>query len=225
MALNENSKLKGQHALFSPSQPAWLNYDDDEFINKLTGKYRSNLGTEIHEWSAVQINLGHKVTSLREIYKDVETHIYEKYFNSDYGLSPYGRTLIFNMKYLPEETFGTVKTYINDCITFKMETEVLVDFSDNFFGTADSVRFDGKRLLIFDLKTGTAAAKIEQPIIYACLYLLKYHLAPENVPVEVRLYQNNDILRATPDASELIPVMNKIIHFDKIMNEYAGGAK
>jgi len=225
MGLNENSKLKGQHALFSPSQPAWLNYDDDEFVNKLTGKYRSNLGTEIHEWSAVQINLGHKVTSLREIYKDVETHIYEKYSSAEYGLSSYGRTLIFNMKYVPEETFSTVKSYINDCVVSKMETEVLVDFSENFFGTADAVRFDGKHLMIFDLKTGATPAKIEQPVIYACLYLLKYRLDPKEVSVEVRIYQSNDILRATPDANELIPVMNKIIHFDNIMNEFTGGAK
>lgn len=225
MGLQENLKLKGQHALFSPSQPAWLNYNDDEFINKLTGKYRSNLGTEIHEWSAVQINLGHKVTSLREIYKDVETHIYEKYSSTDYGLSSYGHTLLHNMKYIPEETFSTVKTYINDCVALKMDTEVLVDFSDNFFGTADAIRFDGKALKVFDLKTGSSPAKIEQPLIYACLYLLKYRLAAESISVEVRIYQNNDILRAIPEPNDLIPIMNKIIHFDSIMDTYAGGAK
>ena len=219
MSLTENSKLLGQHALFSPSQPSWLNYSDEEFISKLTSKYKSNLGTEIHEWSAVQIALGHKVSSLREIYKDVETHIYEKYYSLEYGLSSFGLTLLKNLKYLPEETFGTIKNYINDCVGLKMETEVLIDFTDNFFGTADALRFDDKGLKIFDLKTGSMPAKIEQPLIYASLYLLKNRLDPKNVPVELRIYQNNDILRAIPSPDELVPVMNTIIHFDKLMDD------
>ena len=233
MALNENfqiSTLSSEHALFSPSQPAWLGYDDDEYIRKLVSKYRKAIGTEIHEWVSGQIVLGHKATSLREIYKDIETHIFEKnsFTDSKTGeriTSNFGRTLLFFMKYVPEETFGTIKSYINDCIAFKMETEVRVEFSENFFGTADAIRFDGKNLKVFDLKTGATPGKIEQPIIYACLYLLKYHIAVESVSVEARIYQNNDILGATPDTSELIPIMNKIIHLDNLTNEFIGGAK
>lgn len=224
MSLTENSRLRGQHALFSPSQPSWLNYSDDEFISKLTSKYRSYVGTEIHEWCASQIFLRHKASGLREIYKDIETHIYEKYNSVEYGLSDFGFTLLKNLKYIPEETFGTVKNYINDCVGFGMEAEVLIDFTDNFFGTADAVRFDGKSLKIFDLKTGSVPAKIEQLLIYACLYFLKYKLDPKEHPVELRIYQGNDILRAIPEANDLIPIMNTIIHFDKLMNDVKGGA-
>lgn len=227
MGLNENLQ---QHALFSPSQPAWLNDSDEEFIKKLKNKYRSSLGTEIHDWCAGQIKLGHKQNSLREIYRDVETHIFSKYSYVDSKtmetrLGYYGSTLLHFMKYLPEETFGTIKTYVNDCVAAKMDTEVRIEFSENFFGTADAIRFDDKTLKVFDLKTGVMPAKIEQPIIYACLYLLSNRIDPKQVPVEVRIYQNNDILQATPGPEDLIPIMNKIIHFDNIMNEYAGGAK
>lgn len=223
MSLNKNS-LRTQHALFSPSQPSWLSYNDEEFISKLQTKYRSAIGTEIHEWAAVKINLGHKVSSLREIYKDIETHIYEKYYSDDYGLSDYGLVLLKNLKYVPEETYGTVKSYINDCVGFHMDTEVLLDFSENFFGTSDAVKYDGNGLKIFDLKTGSAPAKMEQPLVYAALYLLKNRIDPKTIPVELRIYQNNDILRARPTEEEIIPVMNTIIHFDKIMDNFKGGA-
>ena len=223
MSLNENSKLRGQHALFSPSQPSWLNYDDDEFLVKLVGKYRSSIGTEIHEWASAQIELCHKLTSVREIIKDVETHIYEKFFDIRYGLSDYGTNLLKSLKYVQPEVYDNVKSYVNDCVGFKMQTEVLIDYTDNFFGTADAIKFDGHFLRVHDLKTGSSPAHIEQLLIYEALYLLKYKINPESVSSELRIYQNNEILAMAPTAEEIRPIMDRIVQFDILMTKFQGG--
>lgn len=246
MILTENSKLRGKHALFSPSQPSWLNYTNDEFASKLPNKYKSDIGSEIHEWASAQIELGHKITSVKEIQKDVETHIYEKYSRFSYEqlmtsitgdavdsgptlpyLSDYGKILLRCMKYVGSEAYETVKCYVNDCVGYKMRTEVLVDYTDNFFGTADALKFDGKVLRIHDLKTGSSPVHIEQLMIYAALYFLKLGIKKneelDSITTELRIYQNNDILIAKPESEDLTPIMNKIVVFDRIMDKFKGG--
>jgi hypothetical protein len=37
--------------------------------------------------------------------------------------------------------------------------------------------------------------------------------------MELRLYQNNDIIISNPEADEIFPIMDKIITFDKIIEE------
>ena len=78
-SFNNHDNLKGKHALFSPSQSAWLRYDDEKISEKVRNQYRTTLGTEIHDFAASQIDLGHKYSSTRELIKDIETFIYTKY--------------------------------------------------------------------------------------------------------------------------------------------------
>ena len=74
---NKHPNLKGKHAIFAPSQSAWLRYDKEKVIEKLRNRYRTALGTEIHEFAASQIELGHsyKRSSIREIIRALETYI------------------------------------------------------------------------------------------------------------------------------------------------------
>lgn len=224
MNLNENSnRLRGQHALFSPSQPSWLNYNSDEFVDRLVGKYRSDIGTEIHAWSSVQIELGHKMSSQREIVRSIETYIYEKYYSDKYGLSDYGSMLLKCLRYVQADTIETVKAYVNDAVGFKMKTEVVLVFTDNFFGTCDAIKEDKNFVRIHDLKTGSTPAHIEQLLIYEALYCLMNDTDPFKLSSELRIYQNNDILIVTPEPSDIVSIMDKIRKFDQIMTKFKGG--
>lgn len=218
MSWNEYSELRGQHALFSPSQPSWLNYDIDTFIEKLKNKYKASLGTELHAWAAIQIELGNKISNKRELMRSFKSYIYQKYYSEIYGLSAFGEKLLKNMKYVPAESYATVIGYINDAISFKMKPEERLRYSENFFGTADAIKDLGDTLIIFDLKTGTASPHVEQLLIYAALYCLANSKNPEQMNFELRLYQGNDIFVATPSAEDIRPIMETIVEFDKIMN-------
>lgn len=220
MSWNEHSELRGQHALFSPSQPAWLKYDVDTFKEKLANKYKASIGTEIHAWAAIQIELGNKVTSKRELMKSLRTYIYSKYYTDKYGLSKFGRSLLNHLKQVPADT---ISSYVNDAIGFKMDPETVVYYSENFFGTADATRFSNDSIMIFDLKTGTSPVHIEQLMIYDALHCLEHGINPMKVSHELRIYQGNDILLATPVGEDIKPIMDTIEYFDKIMTKFEGG--
>ena len=124
---------------------------------------------------------------------------------------------------LPQTT-KTFDNYVNDAIGFRMRPEQRLYYSDNFFGTADAIVFDEKTKLlrIHDLKTGELPAKMEQLYIYAALFCLEYHQKPGDMGFELRIYQNNGIDIATPTAETILPVMDKIIQFDKLINTIKG---
>ena len=66
----------------------------------------------------------------------------------------------------------TIYAYVNDAIGFKMSTEVVLYYSDRFFGTADSICFRNGMLRIHDLKTGKTPVHMEQLEVYAALFCL-----------------------------------------------------
>ena len=111
----------------------------------------------------------------------------------------------------------TIYAYVNDAIGFKMDTEVVLYYSDRFFGTADSICFRNGMLRIHDLKTGKIPAHMEQLMIYAALFCLEYKVKPSEIDMELRIYQNDDVLICNPTAEEIVPVMNKIVHLDKLL--------
>jgi len=116
----------------------------------------------------------------------------------------------------------TIYSYINDAIGFGMTTEVVLFYSPYFFGTADAISFRNNFLRIHDLKTGTTPVSMEQVFIYVALFCLEYKIKPSEIQIECRIYQNDDILIANPDANIIIPIMDKIIHLNKIL-EYNEG--
>ena len=116
----------------------------------------------------------------------------------------------------------TIYAYVNDAIGFKMDTEVVLFYSKNFFGTADSICFRNNVLRIHDLKTGVSPVKMEQLEIYAALFCLEYKIKPGTIEIELRIYQNDEVLIHNPTAEDIVPIMDKIIHLDKILNNMEG---
>lgn len=119
---------------------------------------------------------------------------------------------------LPERE-KTINMFVNDAIGFKMNSEQVLYYSPNCFGTADAICFRENTLRIHDLKTGTNPAHIEQLLIYAALFCLEYKHKPGKIKMELRIYQNNKVLIYEPTAEEIVPIMDKIKQFDKIINE------
>ena len=116
----------------------------------------------------------------------------------------------------------TIYAYVNDAIGFKMNTEVVLFYSVRFFGTADAISFRNNTLRIHDLKTGKLEAHIEQLLVYAALFCLEYKVKPESIEIELRIYQNDEILYHKPDAEEVREIMNKIVHLDTMLSKYEG---
>lgn len=111
----------------------------------------------------------------------------------------------------------TLSAYINDAIGFKMDTEVVLFYSIYFFGTADTISFRDNVLRIHDLKTGEHPASIEQLMIYAALFCLEYRIKPGDIEMELRIYQNDQVMIHNPTAEEIVPIMDHIIHLNKIL--------
>lgn len=116
----------------------------------------------------------------------------------------------------------TIYTYVNDAIGFKMETEVVLFYSERFFGTADAISFRNNFLRIHDLKTGTTPVHIEQLEIYAALFCLEYRVKPSSIKIELRIYQNDEILVHEPTSEDIINIMDKIVHLNKLLENYEG---
>lgn len=114
----------------------------------------------------------------------------------------------------------TIYAYVNDAIGFKMSTEVVLYYSPRFFGTADSISFRNNMLRIHDLKTGITPVHMEQLEIYAALFCLEYKIKPEEIDMELRIYQKDEVLVHNPTADDIIPVMNKIMHLDKLLEKF-----
>lgn len=113
----------------------------------------------------------------------------------------------------------TLNMYVNDAIGFKMTPEQPLFYSENCFGTADAISYRNKLLRIHDLKTGLIPAHMEQLMIYAALFCLEYKVKPADIDMELRIYQNNEVLYHNPTAEDIVPIMDKIITFDKVIRK------
>ena len=111
----------------------------------------------------------------------------------------------------------TLNSYVNDAIGFKMTPEQVLYYSDNCFGTADSICFRNNFLRIHDLKTGEIPAHMEQLMVYAALFCLEYRIKPSEIQMELTIYQNDDCLICNPTVEDIAPIMDKIITFDKLI--------
>ena len=116
----------------------------------------------------------------------------------------------------------TIYSYVNDAIGFKMDTEVVLFYSERFFGTADAISFRNGILRIHDLKTGKVGKiedHMEQLEIYAALFCLEYKVKPGDIDMELRIYQNDEILYHNPTAEDIIKIMDKIVHLNKLLEK------
>jgi Protein of unknown function (DUF2800) len=108
--------------------------------------------------------------------------------------------------------------YINDCIRFRMQPEVVLYFSDNCFGTADAIVFRYLKLRISDLKTGVSSTSVHQLEVYAALFCLEYSIDPFEIKIELRIYQNDEIREYIGDPEVVDYIMQKIVEFDEQLN-------
>ncbi len=115
----------------------------------------------------------------------------------------------------------SIYAYVNDAIGFKMSTEVVLYYSDRFFGTADAISYRKGFLRIHDLKTGKGPVHMEQLLVYAALFCLEYNIKPgELTGCELRIYQHDDEPDIfNPTAEDILPVMDKIKHLDKLLTK------
>lgn len=112
----------------------------------------------------------------------------------------------------------TLYNYVNDAIGFKMSTEVVLFYSERFFGTADAICFRNGKLRIHDLKTGKTPVHMEQLMIYAALFCLEYKVKPGEIEMELRIYQNDEILYFEPGPEDILPIMDRIEHLDRLLS-------
>ncbi|MCF0125666.1 MAG: DUF2800 domain-containing protein [Clostridia bacterium] len=108
----------------------------------------------------------------------------------------------------------SLNSFVNDAIEHNMKSEQPLYYSMNCFGTADAISFEDGILRISDLKTGVTPAHFEQLEIYAALFCLEYGYNPEDIEIELRIYQNDEISLLEPDSETINHIMNKITQFD-----------
>lgn len=210
MIFNKHLELKGKHALFSPSQPAWLRYDTEKLVNRLYSQYAAAMGTCIHEFAAIQITLEHKITSKRALTDAVENYIYQKYYDEDYEeVTTYGKNLLNVTPVFVHNNYENLKSYINDAIALHMTPEQGLIFSEELFGHADAISFEDNKLRIHDLKTGESG-DFEQLEVYACLFCFEYDVKLADISVELRLYKHDQVLIFEPTVEDLAPIMDFI---------------
>ena len=111
----------------------------------------------------------------------------------------------------------TLNQYVNDAIGFKMKPEQVLFYSVNCFGTADAISFKDDFLRIHDLKTGITATSMTQVKIYAAIFCLEYGFAPFEMDMELRIYQNDQVLVEIPESSEIKEIMDRIVIFDELI--------
>lgn len=133
-------------------------------------------------------------------------------------LHNFAKECILLRQHLPRSN-KTLCAYVNDALGYNMRPEQKLVYSPNCFGTADAISFKESTgfLRIHDLKTGSVKASMHQLEIYAAQFCLEYGIIPGDIEMELRLYQNNDFVVAHPTVEVIAPIMDKIVHFDKII--------
>ena len=203
----KHSELAGKHALLSPSQPYWLNYNEDKLFEKYLSNYAQAMGTALHELAEQLIRHGIKLKKTDKTV--VLLHLLES------GI-PRAAIEI-------DRIYNNFMNYVNDAIGFRLTPEQLLVYSNNCFGTADAISFKNNFLRIHDYKSGTTPAKMEQLMIYAALFCLEYKYKPGEIEMELRIYQNDEIICHNPEADEIAPIMDTIIHHDRMLADLNEG--
>lgn len=113
----------------------------------------------------------------------------------------------------------TLNLYVNDAIGFRMTPEQPLFYSANCFGTADAISFRKNLLRIYDLKTGVNPTSERQLEVYAALFCLEYKTKPLDIEMDLRIYQNDEIRMYEGDPDIVLHIMDKIITFDRRIEE------
>lgn len=123
------------------------------------------------------------------------------------------------------KTKSALNMYVNDGIGYKMNTEQVLYYSPNCFGTVDAISFNKNLLRIHDLKTGVSPVSMIQLRIYVALFCLEYKVDPNSIDIELRIYQHGGFEVEIPEKEVILQIMEKIIMADKIIEESKKGDK
>lgn len=203
MIFNEHSELIGKHAILGASQYHWLNYKPKQLKEKLRRKFSTEIGTVLHQMAAEEF-IEPGVRILRK----------DKKFVKDYLIKNGIPEFVIQMNLY----FDNLYHYINDSVDFEMKPEVKLCYSEYSFGTADAITFENDSLYIFDLKTGFGKVSIKQLCVYAALFCLEYDKDPENIDIELRIYQTDNFIKDYPDPKDIRKIMRTIVLFNKRIN-------
>ena len=123
-----------------------------------------------------------------------------------------------------DRIYPTLIDYVNDSIGFRMSPEIVLFYSDNFYGTCDAISWNNYILRISDLKTGVTPASFMQLENYAAFFCLDYKVKPNEIKkLEFRIYQNNEINIAEPDPEIIFPIIEQIVDFNKALLDFRSG--
>lgn len=209
MNFNRHLQQEGKHAILSASSWRWLNDDRDSLIKRISSQYAQTIGTILH------------AIAYKHIKYRIKMNKYDKK-NVMMELLANGVPSIVVDSIDFDSMFDNLMAYINDGVGFKMHPEVVLYYSDNFFGTADAIAYnENERFLrIHDYKSGVIPAHIEQLEIYAALFCLEYRFKPSEIDIRLQIYQNNEVLCHDPGPDEIRDVIDKIIDFDKFITQF-----
>ena len=208
MNFNRHLQQEGKHAVLSASSWRWLNDDLDSLKRRICSQYAQSIGTILHS-----IAYKHILYRIKLNKYDKKNIILELLAN---GVP---RMVIDTLDF--DSIFDNFMVYVNDGVGFRMHPEVVLYYSDNFFGTTDAISFneDERILRIHDYKSGVIPAHIEQLEIYAALFCLEYRFKPHEIETHLRIYQNNEVLCHDPEPEEIKGVIDTIVTFDKFLKQ------
>lgn len=206
MIFNKHSDLAGQHAFLGASKFYWLNYDDDVLLTRYQQQYATTIGTVLHKLASDCIKNNIRLS------KSADKHLITlELIRNDIPIDYVDVASILE----------TLVPFVNDAIGFKMTSEQVLYYSENCFGTADVISFRNGVLRIHDYKSGSLPAHMEQLLIYAALFCLEYKINPRDISeIELRIYQNGEILYHKPGPDEIIDITKKIVNADNVITTF-----
>lgn len=211
MIFNEHLDLEGSHAFLGASKPQWLGYDEETLLDRYTvSRYAQFLGTTLHEIAANLIKYKMKLTK-----NDKKLVRFEL---EKAGVPSY----CYNI----DDIYENLMNYVNDAIGFRLQPEKILVYSKDCYGTADAIDYKEreKSLKIFDYKSGKTPADMRQLLIYAALFYLeykdRYRLNLEEMSIELRIYQNCEILCFNPTVDDVMDVVNNIVYKNQVLTDF-----
>lgn len=121
---------------------------------------------------------------------------------------------------IQDDETTTLGMYINQCIQYGMQPEIVLYYSPNAFGTVDAIRYAHRILRISDLKTGASRTSEHQLEVYAALFFLEYEIDPFSTrEIELRIYQDGKCRVYFGDPAFIKGIMDKIVRFDELLNK------
>ena len=189
MIWNDHKQYEGTHAFLGASQPRWLDWDDDTTADRYFSHFSAPIGTAIHL-------LAHKCIVGRIKLNKGDKHLVDFCMYENY---------IPRIAYDADKILFNLVPFVNDAIGFHMQSEIVLFYSMDCYGTTDAISYDEKEhiLRIHDLKTGDSPADPRQLKIYAAYFYLEYKLKPSANQTIIRIYQNGDIYEEICDPAEI----------------------